>query len=224
MRARGGGLAFYEARPRGGERVRTSLDAGENPPVGAIVYYLLRETPATPLSLSVLDARGALIRTFTTRPAEPTPGGEPKSAPGSSEPPAAPPAAAANERYITAKPSLNPLLWTLRYPAPEKVPGDVTTEKALVGPLAPPGTYQVRLTLGDQSWAQTFEVRKDPRVAASQADLDAQFALWRRISATLGEAHAGINRLRRIRRQVTEWGQKLRESPASTGAGATGSA
>jgi photosystem II stability/assembly factor-like uncharacterized protein len=221
MMALGTGLTFYEDRTPEGERVRTFLDAGENPPVGAIVHYLLRETPATPLSLSVLDARGALIRTFATRPEEPPPTGEPKAAPGAGEPPA-PPAPPPNERYITAKPGLNRFVWDLRYPAPEKVPGDVTTEKALVGPLAPPGTYQVRLTLGDQSWTQVFEVRKDPRVTASQADLDAQFALWRRISATLSEAHAGVNRLRRIRRQVTEWGQKLRESTAS--AGAAGSA
>src|SRR5262249_19349453 len=86
-----------------------------------------------------------------------------------------------------------------------------STEKAITGPLAPPGRYQARLTVGDRSWTQPFEVRKDPRVPATQADLDAQFALWRQIRDTLSETHAGINRLRRIRRQVTEWSQRVRE-------------
>jgi hypothetical protein len=117
-----------------------------------------------------------------------------------------------DQRYITARPGLNRFVWDLRYPGAEKVPGDVTTERAITGPLAPPGAYQVRLTVGGRSWTQPLEVRKDPRVPATQADLDAQFALWSRIRDTLSETHAGINRLRRTRRQVTEWVQRVRES------------
>ena len=121
-------------------------------------------------------------------------------------------APANDDRYVTARPGLNRFVWDLRYPGAEKVPGDVSTEKAITGPLAPPGRYQVRLTVGDRSWTQPFEVRKDPRVTASQADLDAQFALWREIRDTLSATHAAVNRLRRIRRQVSEWSQRLRES------------
>jgi hypothetical protein len=203
MMALGTGLTFYEDRTPEGERVRTFLDAGENPPTGAIVYYLVRGTSPGSASLTVLDAKGAVIRRYTTRPEEP--------APAESGPRAAP-VAANDERYITAKPGLNRFVWDLRYPPAEKVPGDVTTEKAITGPLAPPGSYQVRLAVGDQAWTHSFEVKKDPRVAASQADLDAQFTLWSRVNATLSTTHAGINRLRRIRRQVTEWAQKIRES------------
>jgi hypothetical protein len=72
--------------------------------------------------------------------------------------------------------------------------------------------------VGDRSWTQSFEVKKDPRVQATQADLDAQFALWCQIRDTLAETHAGINRLRRIRRQVSEWSQRFRESAPSDGA------
>src|SRR5262249_59910845 len=103
------------------------------------------------------------------------------------------------------------------YPGAEKVPGDVSTEKAITGPLAPPGRYQVRLAVGDRSWTQPLELRKDPRVPATQADLDAQFVLWRQIRDTLSETHAGINRLRRIRRQVSEWSQRLKEASSSDG-------
>ena len=58
MMALGTGLTFYEDRTPEGERVRTFLDAGENPPAGAIVYYMLGEASAGPISMTFLDARG----------------------------------------------------------------------------------------------------------------------------------------------------------------------
>jgi photosystem II stability/assembly factor-like uncharacterized protein len=212
MMALGTGLTFYEDKTPEGERLRTFLDAGENPPAGAIVYYVLPAAPAGPVSLAFLDSGGAVIRTFVTRPEEPAADGGTSRPAGAETAPGAPDGAPKDERYITARPGLNRFVWDLRYPAAEKVPGDVTTEKSITGPLAPPGRYQVRLTVGERSWTQSFEVQKDPRVPASQADLDAQFALWSRIRDTLSEAHAGINRLRRIRRQVGEWSQRSRET------------
>jgi hypothetical protein len=162
-------------------------------------------------TLTFLDAQGAPIRTFTTKPAPP-PAADAGMAAG-----AAAPAPPPDERYITARRGLNRFVWDLRYPGAEKVPGDVSTEKTITGPLAPPGRYQVRLALGDRSWTESFEVGKDPRVPATQADLDTQFALWCRIRDTLSTTQAGINRLRRIRRQVTEWSQRLRESASAGG-------
>src|SRR4029077_3860829 len=135
------------------------------------------------VSLSFLDDQGAVIRTFTTKP-EAAPSGDSGKAPGTSASAPTPPA---DERYVTTRPGLNRFVWDLRYPGAERVPGDVSTEKAITGPLAPPGRYQARLTVGDRSWTQSFEVRKDPRVAATQADFDAQFALWRKIRDTLSE-------------------------------------
>ena len=215
MMALGTGLTFYEDRTPEGDRVRTFLDAGENPPAGAIVYYALGATAGGPVSLTFLDDKGTVIRTFTTKPETPSAAdaGGPPTGSAAQAPPAPPP----DERYVTARPGLNRFVWDLRYPGAEKVPGDVSTEKAITGPLAPPGRYQVRLTVGERSWTQSLEVRKDPRVSATQAELDAQFALWRQIRDTLSETHAGINRLRRIRRQVSEWSQRLRESTPSDG-------
>ncbi|HEY7142335.1 MAG TPA: glycosyl hydrolase [Methylomirabilota bacterium] len=215
MMALGTGLTFYEDKTPEGERIRTFLDAGENPPTGAIVYYTLGDKTSGSVSLTFLDAKGTAIRTFTTKPESP-PAADAGSAAATAEvvAPALPPA---DERYLTARPGLNRFVWDLRYPGAEKVPGDVSTEKAITGPLASPGRYTVRLGVGDRSWTQAFEVRKDPRVPATQADLDAQFALWCRIRDTLSDTHAGINRLRRIRRQVNEWSQRLRGSSASNG-------
>src|SRR3712207_4396012 len=93
------------------------------------------------------------------------------------------------------------------------MPGDVTTERSLTGPLAPPGMYQVQLSVGGETYTASFEVRKDPRVAAMQADFDAQFSLLMRIRDKLSETHDAINRLRSIRQQVEEWGRRAKGAP-----------
>jgi hypothetical protein len=79
---------------------------------------------------------------------------------------------------------LNRFAWNLRYEDPVKVPGNFyETDIPPKGPMALPGTYQVRLTVAGQSQTAPLELRKDPRVDASQADLEKQFELERRSRA-----------------------------------------
>ena len=49
------------------------------------------------------------------------------------------------------------------------------------GPLAPPGSYVVRLSVNNHSYIRPATVRKDPRVGATDADLREQYELARRI-------------------------------------------
>ena len=105
----------------------------------------------------------------------------------------------------------------MRYPEATKVPGDLTTNNAVTGPLAAPGTYQVQLRVGDQTYTQSFELLKDPRITASQEDLAAQFKLWLEIRDKLSETHEGINRLRRVKEQVATWLRHLKDSSALEG-------
>ncbi len=79
------------------------------------------------------------------------------------------------------------------------------------GPVAAPGIYEVQLTAGDQTWTETFEIRKDPRASVTQEDLDAQFELHLRIRDKLSETHDAINTLRNIRLQLEDWERRTRE-------------
>src|SRR6185312_14454126 len=81
----------------------------------------------------------------------------------------------------------------------------------LAGPLVPPGIYRVQLTVGDESLVESFEIRKDPRISATQADLEAQFDLRMKIHNKLSQTHDAINMLRNIRRQVEDWEQRTQE-------------
>jgi hypothetical protein len=102
----------------------------------------------------------------------------------------------------------------MRYPDARKVPGDKTTEDMTTGPVAPPGNYRLILSVEGSEQTREFQIVKDPRVAASQADFDSQFDLHLGIRDKLSETHDTINRLRSIRRQVEEW-ERRAESHSS---------
>ena len=59
-------------------------------------------------------------------------------------------------------------------------PNFLSREGIIEGPVAPPGRYTVKLTVGAQSYTQPFTVVNDPRVRTPLADLAAQHALARR--------------------------------------------
>ena len=103
---------------------------------------------------------------------------------------------------------MNRFLWDMRYPDARKVPGDVTTERALTGPLAPPGEYRARLTVDGETYVESFQILRDPREEATQQDLEEQHALLLRISDKLSETQDAINRLRSVRQQVREWASR----------------
>ena len=104
-----------------------------------------------------------------------------------------------------AESGMNRFVWDLRYPLAREVPGDKSMEEVLIGPLAKPGTYQVKLRVDGESQTETFEILKDPRVAAEQKEFDAQFQLLIKIRDKLSQTHDAINRLRGISEQVVEW-------------------
>ncbi|MEZ4864497.1 MAG: glycosyl hydrolase [Caldilineaceae bacterium] len=183
MMGLGSAITFTEEKNAEGQPVRKMLDAGENPPTGVVLYYWLKEQPESPIKLTFFDNAGKEIRSYSNK-TESTP---------------------KDETTIPAKAGLNRFVWDMRYPDAVKVPGDLTTEKASTGPRAKPGDYQAQLTVGDQTQTVPFVIVADPRVNASQADLDAQFQLWQEITAKVSDAHNGINRLRKVRTQLDGW-------------------
>jgi photosystem II stability/assembly factor-like uncharacterized protein len=191
MLAQGVPATYYERQAPTGETVRTFLDAGKNPPDGVIVTYYLKDSPAGEVTLTFLDAQGRVIKRFSSQAADTQTAGNASQLP----------------RVPTAA-GLNRFVWDMRYPDARGVPGDATTERSLTGPLAPPGTYRVQLSVDGRTCTAAFEIRQDPRLSATRAEFEAQFALLMQIRDKLSEAHDAINRLRHIRQQVEEWIQR----------------
>lgn len=183
--------SFYEQKGPSGEKVRTFLDAGENPPLGVIITYYLQETPTDPITLTILDDNDEIIKTFSSQASKNE---------------------TAAQLLIPAAPGLNRFVWDMRYPDAHNVPDDFNGDTKLTGPLAVPGNYQVQLQVGDQTYTQSFAIHPDPHITVTQADLQAQFDLWLKIRDKISETHKAIIRLRRIKEQVADWDKLLGET------------
>jgi photosystem II stability/assembly factor-like uncharacterized protein len=199
-----GGLAVRVQQTQGadGERQVGFLDAGANPPSGVSILYYLPQAPEGQLKLRFLDASGQEIKSFTSKGAD---DGDKKEAGGHG---------GGDDPKPTAKPGINRFTWNARYPDAKNVPGTVMWAGSVTGPLAPPGRYTVELSVDGETRSASFDFVKDPRTAATQADLDAQFALLRQITAKLSETHDAVLSIRSIRSQVDGWVERTKGSPA----------
>jgi hypothetical protein len=169
------------------------LDAGKNPPDGAIIYYSFKDRPEGEVKLTFLDADGTEVRSFST-------------------------ASEGKEAKPPALAGLNRFNWNLRYPNATEVPGLEMRPDFLQGPFVLPGTYQVRLEVNGQTQTKSFEVRADQRVSASPEDLKLQFDLLHKSWQKLSETHAAVNQIRSIREQVEGWASRLHDASVSDAA------
>ncbi|HEX4965110.1 MAG TPA: glycosyl hydrolase [Thermoanaerobaculia bacterium] len=108
----------------------------------------------------------------------------------------------------------NRFVWDLRWPSAGKFPGMILWSGDLVRPLAVPGRYQARLTAGGETFTQSFEVRKDPRSASTQADLEAQLQFQQEVHDKIGETHDAIRRIRDVRAQLKDLEKRLAKDDA----------
>ncbi|MEZ4587235.1 MAG: glycosyl hydrolase [Gemmatimonadales bacterium] len=102
----------------------------------------------------------------------------------------------------TNRAGANSFTWDMRYPAPASFKNLIMWAAGIFGPLAPPGSYTVRLTAGDQTESKTFALKKDPRSQATQADLDEQFAFLIRIRDKTSDANNAVRTIRNVKAQI----------------------
>ena len=110
--------------------------------------------------------------------------------------------------------------WDLRYPGATVFPGMVLRSAAPeMGPLAPPGRYQVRLTVDGQSQTRDLLIVKDPRLKdVTQADFDEQFALTVQIRDKTSAANEAVLRIRDLKKQMLERAGAARDQAITTAA------
>ncbi len=119
--------------------------------------------------------------------------------------------------YLTAAEGLNTFQWPMRLPPGPKMI-DTDFHGRSKGPLAVPGTYTATLTVGDSSSSATVTLVPDPRVTTGDADFVAQFELLSAIQAKLDELVVGVNRIRTLRRRLTDWQARLDDHHGDTDA------
>ncbi|MGH2389105.1 MAG: glycosyl hydrolase, partial [Chloroflexota bacterium] len=105
---------------------------------------------------------------------------------------------------------MNRFIWDMRAAPAHKVEGDTSMAFFLIGPMVLPGRYQVRLTVGDQSWTQPFEITPDPRGHETAEARQAQYDLLARINQKLSEAHDAVNQIRDVTGQLAAWSTRIK--------------
>ena len=151
-------------------------------------YYLAKQTDS--VKIEILDTFGALIQSFTgTKPTYPTvkeedeDGGKPMV------------------KLPTTATGLNRYEWDLRYPGATYFKGLIMWgARPTSGPLALPGHYQVRLTVGGQSTTHPFEIRLDPRLkGVTREDVQEQFNLAMKLRDQTSKANDAVVQIRLLK-------------------------
>jgi photosystem II stability/assembly factor-like uncharacterized protein len=204
---------------------------GKNPPAGAMIYYWLKDKDKR-VTLDILDARGRLIRSFSSRPDSITAADSvrvdalKKARTDSLKQAGVTDSTKVDSllgvlfadtlkdedkpwpRRPTADPrapnkqGLNMFAWNMKYPPARSFWG--LNGIATDGAPALPGTYRVRLTVGGRSQSQPFRLKLDPRSKVTPAELQAQFAFLKQVRDTVSAATTAIITIRNVRAQLSD--------------------
>lgn len=160
------------------------LFTGPNPPYGALITYYLKDKPddKTAFKLQVLSEGGKVISELQ-KPAK--------------------------------EKGLNRVAWDLRHRGPELRRPPTAEETAFGGgprgPQVVPGTYTVRLTIGDKTYDQPVEVRLDPRVTVPVDELRAQMDLLLKIRDLQSAANTALRYLDSVKDQLKRTETTIKE-------------
>ena len=193
-------------KPRDGYRTRVGANN-----LGPTIEYYLPAAPGGPVTIDILDGKGALINSYNSdAPAAGRSGrgggggGMPGAGGVGAEPQQEDPDAATAGRRSAPTPrvgkaaGLNRFVWDVRHQA---------------GPTLPPGRYQARLKVGAITLIEPFNVLIDPRVAddgVTIADLQEQFEHNMRMREL-------VNSVNQVVARVRDAQTKLRNAPGTDG-------
>jgi len=184
--------------------------SGDNPPRGALIYYSLRAKSEGPVEIEILDGQGNHVRTLSSVPTPPA--GDVDKGEEAEE------IEAAKKAALPAEKGVQRGVWDLRFDGARKIKGGkLDSGDPGIGPLALPGTYTARLSVGGRSAETTITVKPDPRVSVTRADLEAQLKLALQIRDDISRLTDMVESLRSIRQQLQDRIETLKSDKAATG-------
>jgi hypothetical protein len=181
LAAAAGSEAPYLYAPDRATRVRWNMfsdtplppeePAGENPPDGAILDYYLTDA-AQDVAIDILNAEGRSVAQFSS--SDPVEDLDPVTM-------AYPTYWIRPPQTVSTDPGHHRFVWDMRYASPPGARRSHSIAAVLGrtpsgphGPFAAPGSYTVRLSVDGTIDERALEVRLDPRVEISAADLELQ--------------------------------------------------
>jgi hypothetical protein len=226
--AQAAGSGAYLFKPGTAVRVRfgandptewtPELPHGDNPLPGGIIDYYLGGNASGPVALDILDASGAVVRSYSSDDPvlKPDPALDPEgydkicqedpTATDCNQPLYWP----APQMVLSTRKGMHRFSWDLRYDPMGDEPRAASGQGAVPGhtypsvnaPWAPPGAYTVRLTVGGKSYTQPLTLKLDPRVKTAPSELAQLASLTREMydgavaaNAAYQEARAMVAKL-----------------------------
>src|SRR6266540_955283 len=196
-------------KPQTAIRVRRSVNTdtpippeepmGQNPPDGAIINYYLK-SDASEATLEIFDNQQRLVRRYSSKD-------EPEKINENRLP--YPTYWLRPARIISAKAGMQRWVWNLRYPPPEGFSRTFSisaiyrdTPSQPEGPLASPGEYTVKLTVGRKQFTQPLTLKMDPRVTTPSAGIAKMYEISMRCYEGIAKTRAAQAEIRKLRDQL----------------------
>jgi photosystem II stability/assembly factor-like uncharacterized protein len=179
--------------------------AGDNPPYGAFINYYLKSESKEEVTITILDDKGDIVRTLKTEKKEDT---QARGRRG------------VRPYKVPKKAGINRIVWDLRYDKTKKIrlrtspPGSEDVKVGpkgwrpfprgdqTRGPLAAPGTYTVKLKVGEKELLQKLIIKKDPHSSGTLKDIRAQLKVLLGIRDRINKVADIINKAEIIRKQI----------------------
>ena len=161
-----------------GVRSMVPIDAGQNPPNGVVVTYFLNNESDGEATLTFTDSAGSVIKRLFSRAGTPR---------------------------IPARPGMNRFVWDMKHDGARRIEGESQVGRPMYVPIVTPGSYRVRLEVGDEACEESFEVLADPRVAVTPEDLKRQHELLIAIRDKVSESSDAVGTVRSILGQTEQW-------------------
>ena len=164
-----------------------------------MVYYLLNQLTDKNIQIEFADANDKTIRIFDSKDGKDEP-----IVPWQ------------QQLRISMDSGMNRFLWDMRYPGSPTLPSNDRMlgwgpGKVSEGPLAPPGKYKVKITIDNVTYTEEFEICKNPRISASQEDLESQFKLSMKIVQAVSNITRADTQIRSVREQISGWVSRITE-------------
>lgn len=192
-------VEIFEPKPTvrfGGGRGR-GPQLGDNPPYGVILDYYLSEkaTDSTEAIIEILDANGKVVRKFSSKKDE-----DFESWVGGPRPP----------QTIPGRAGLNRFAWNFATETLPGVPGSFLYG-SYQGHSVPPGTYIVKLSMGESSSETKVKVVADPRQNVDPAAWNNQQKVLVRIENHIKDIHQAINDMAKVKKQISAYNELLKD-------------
>ena len=162
-----------------------------NPPMGASIYYFLREKRKDEVKIEILDSENRLVKTLSSVPRVSDKSDDEDDTED------------LKKAALAVDAGVHRAVWDLTWEGAKRIRGGkIDFGDPADGPLAVPGTYTVRLTAAGKTLTSPLKVTADPRGGTPQATLDAQLAFALRVRDAITKITDLVHSMRSVKEQL----------------------